>query len=84
MKHQLELVILVAVGAISKNNNGEEGYFDSLAINTIWISPLVDQAKGAWGLWKTPRSKSNNKNEFVGGVENQVMPQKNFYTLICD
>ena len=34
-----------------------KGYFDSLAINTIWISPLVDQAKGAWGLWKTPRSK---------------------------
>ena len=29
------------------------GYFDSLAINSIWISPLVDQAKGAWGLWKT-------------------------------
>ena len=33
------------------------GYFDSLGINTIWISPLVDQAKGAWGLWKSPRSK---------------------------
>ncbi len=33
------------------------GYFDSLGVNTIWISPLVDQAKGAWGLWKKPRSK---------------------------
>ncbi len=33
------------------------GYFDSLAINSIWISPIVDQAKGAWGLWNTPRSK---------------------------
>ena len=35
----------------------EKGYFDSLGVNTIWISPLVDQAKGAWGLWKNPRSK---------------------------
>ena len=39
------------------SNQLNKGYFDSLAINTIWISPLVDQAKGAWGLWKTPRSK---------------------------
>ena len=30
-----------------------QGYFDSLAINTIWISPLVDQAKGAWGYGNT-------------------------------
>ena len=41
-------------GLIHQLNNG---YFDSLGINTIWISPLVDQAKGAWGLWKSPRSK---------------------------
>ena len=35
----------------------DNGYFDSLGVNTIWISPLVDQAKGAWGLWENPRSK---------------------------
>ena len=29
----------------------QEGYFDSLGINTIWISPITKNAEGAWGLW---------------------------------
>jgi len=29
----------------------QEGYFDSLGINTIWISPITTNAEGAWGLW---------------------------------
>jgi len=33
------------------------GYFDSLGINTLWISPLVKNAEGAWGEWKQPYSK---------------------------
>ncbi len=33
------------------------GYFDSLGINTIWISPIVKNVKGAWGLWKYPRTR---------------------------
>ncbi|MBI1268181.1 MAG: alpha-amylase [Cryomorphaceae bacterium] len=27
------------------------GYFDSLGINTLWISPITLNAEGAWGLW---------------------------------
>ena len=33
------------------------GYFDTLGVNTLWISPIVQNVKGAWGLWKNPRTK---------------------------
>ena len=33
------------------------GYFNDLGINTIWISPLVQNPKGAFGLWPEPRTK---------------------------
>jgi cyclomaltodextrinase len=29
----------------------KDGYFESLGINTIWISPISQNAEGAWGLW---------------------------------
>lgn len=29
----------------------EEGYFQDLGINTVWISPIAQNAEGAWGLW---------------------------------
>ena len=35
----------------------KEGYFNDLGINTIWISPLVQNPKGAFGLWPEPRTK---------------------------
>ena len=50
------------------------GYFDSLAINSIWISPLVDQAKGAWGLWKTPRSKFSAYHGYWPTTFTQINP----------
>jgi glycosidase len=28
-----------------------DGYFEKLGINTIWISPITTNAEGAWGLW---------------------------------
>ena len=28
-----------------------EGYFDSLHTNTLWISPITQNPKNAWGLW---------------------------------
>ena len=28
-----------------------DGYFENLGINTIWISPITTNAEGAWGLW---------------------------------
>jgi len=35
----------------------KEGYFTDLGINTIWVSPVVQNPKGAYGLWLTPKSK---------------------------
>lgn len=35
----------------------EEGYFDKLGVNAIWISPVVKNPEGAFGFWKEPPSK---------------------------
>ncbi|MHC1704578.1 MAG: alpha-amylase family glycosyl hydrolase [Tenuifilaceae bacterium] len=35
----------------------KEGFFDSLGINTIWLSPITQNPLGAWGLYKEPRTK---------------------------
>jgi cyclomaltodextrinase len=35
----------------------KDGYFDSLGINTIWLSPITQNPLGAWGLYKNPRTK---------------------------
>lgn len=29
----------------------KDGYFKDLGINTVWISPITQNANGAWGLW---------------------------------
>lgn len=35
-----------------------DGYFEKLGVNSIWISPIARNADGAWGLWdKGVRSK---------------------------
>ncbi len=35
----------------------KEGYFTELGINTIWISPIVQNPQKAYGLWPDPRTK---------------------------
>lgn len=35
----------------------EEGFFDSLNINTIWISPISQNPYDAWGLYLEPKTK---------------------------
>lgn len=35
----------------------EAGFFDSLSINTIWISPIVKNVEGAWGAWPDPKTE---------------------------
>lgn len=35
-------------GIIQKIN---DGYFEKLGVNTLWISPISKNAEGAWGLW---------------------------------
>ena len=34
-----------------------DGYFESLGINTIWLSPITQNPLGAWGLNLNPRTK---------------------------
>ena len=38
------------------------GYFDSLGVNTIWLSPIGKNPEGAWGLWV----KSKPTTKFSG------------------
>lgn len=35
----------------------EEGYFNLLGINTLWISPVVKNPAGPYGQWKKPATK---------------------------
>lgn len=38
-----------------------EGYFDSLGMNTVWISPIVTNPEGAWGYWQDPQTEVTSK-----------------------
>ncbi len=35
----------------------EQGFFDSLGVNTVWISPIVKNVEGAYGHWANPETK---------------------------
>ncbi len=35
----------------------KDGYFDSLSVNTIWISPVVKNSRGAWGKYPEPETR---------------------------
>lgn len=35
----------------------KNGYFDSLGVNTLWISPIVKNVEGPYGQWKKPMTK---------------------------
>ncbi|AZQ43532.1 alpha-amylase family glycosyl hydrolase [Nonlabens ponticola] len=41
-------------GVLQKIN---DGYFEELGINTIWLSPITQNPEGAYGLWPEPRTK---------------------------
>jgi glycosidase len=34
-----------------------EGFFSDLGVNTIWMSPVIQNPEGAWGLYPNPRTK---------------------------
>ena len=38
-------------------NQINKGYFDSLGINTVWLSPVTLNPDGAYGLYPNPRTK---------------------------
>ena len=35
----------------------QDGFFDSLGVNTLWISPITQNPKDAWGLNLQPKTK---------------------------
>lgn len=35
----------------------QDGYFESLGVNGIWLSPIVKNTKGAFGYWPNPETK---------------------------
>jgi cyclomaltodextrinase / maltogenic alpha-amylase / neopullulanase len=35
----------------------EGGYFKDLGVSTLWLSPVVKNADGPYGFWKTPETK---------------------------
>jgi len=35
----------------------EDGYFQQLGVNTIWISPIVKNPEGAYGMYPEPKTK---------------------------
>lgn len=60
----------------------EDGYFDSLGIRTIWVSPITQNPLGAYGLYPNPRTKfsgyhgywpiSSSKVDFRFGTSDDV------------
>lgn len=60
----------------------KDGYFDSLGINTIWLSPITQNPLGAWGLYPNPRTKfsgyhgywpvSSSKVDFRFGTSDEL------------
>ena len=38
-----------------------DGYFDSLGINTVWVSPIGKNPEGAWGYWQDPKTEVTSK-----------------------
>ena len=42
------------LGVIKAVNNG---YFDSLGVNSLWLSPVVKNTEGAYGFWPNPKTK---------------------------
>ena len=41
------------------------GYFQDLGLNTVWISPVTQNAEGAWGLWQDS-ARTNVTSKFSG------------------
>lgn len=47
---------------IGVNQKVSDGFFDSLHVNTIWLSPITQNPLDAWGLW----DKGEVKSKFSG------------------
>lgn len=39
----------------------DDGYFDDLGINTVWISPITQNPEDAWGFWQDDQTEITSK-----------------------
>lgn len=65
----------------------KSGYFRDLGINTIWVSPISQNAKGAWGLWdKGKKSKFSAYHGYwptaLTSIDNRFGTEESFKELI--
>jgi cyclomaltodextrinase / maltogenic alpha-amylase / neopullulanase len=50
----------------------EDGYFDVLGINTLWLSPIIQNAEGAWGAYPKPFTKFSSYHGYWPTSFNRV------------
>lgn len=65
----------------------KDGYFDRLGINTVWISPITQNAEGPWGLWdKGVRSRFSAYHGYwptsLTRIDNRFGNEQDFRELI--
>ena len=64
----------------------EDGYFDTLGINTIWISPIVQNPRGAFGLYPNPRTRFSAYHGYwpisFTAVDTRLTTEKDVHTLV--
>ncbi len=58
-------------GVIIAENNG---YFDSLGVNSLWLSPVVKNTEGAYGFWPNPKTKFSAYHGYWPTSFTQVNP----------
>jgi glycosidase len=70
-------------GVINAVNNG---YFDSLGVNSLWLSPVVKNTEGAYGFWPNPKTKFSAYHGYWPTSFTQINPHfgnsQNLKTLV--
>lgn len=63
----------------------ENGYFEQLGSNAIWVSPITENAEGAWGLWdKGIRSKFSGYHGYWPISSSKLNPHFGDSTLFAE
>ncbi len=66
----------------------KSGYFDSLGITTIWISPIVQNPMDAWGQYHNPDTKFSGYHGYwpmqLRAIDFRFGTSDDFKTLIAD
>lgn len=70
------------------NSKLEKGYFRELGVNTIWVSPIVENPNGPWGQWLKPRTKFSGYHGYwptsLSKIDSRYGGEKAFSNLITN